>query len=96
MTKLLFQDANAPNNPMKKTSFCTILTIILSCLFTAIAQGSSFFYTPHTTKVFILVFLAMLYTAVFLYLKLSHRLNEHTIVFLLILLGVLLRCGYVL
>ena len=38
----------------------------------------------------------MLYAGVFLYLKLSHRLNENTIVFLLILLGILLRCGYVL
>ena len=38
----------------------------------------------------------MLYASIFLYLKLSRKLNENTIVFLLILLGVLLRCGYVL
>lgn len=96
MTKLLFQAANTSNNPVKKPSFCIISAILLSCLFTAIAQGSNFFYSSHSTKVLILVFLAMLYAAVFLYLKLSRRLNENTIVFLLILLGVLLRCGYVL
>lgn len=96
MKKLLFQDTTASNNPIKKTTFCIIFTIFLSCLFTAIAQGSSFFYSSHSTKVLALVFLAMLYASIFLYLKLSRKLNENTIVFLLILLGVLLRCGYVL
>ena len=96
MTKLLFQDTNASGSPIKRTTLCVIFTILLSCLFTAVAQGSSFFYSSHSTKVMVLVFLAMLYAGVFLYLKLSHRLNENTIVFLLILLGILLRCGYVL
>ena len=38
----------------------------------------------------------MFYAGAFLYLKFSHKLNENTVVFMLILLGIFLRCGYVL
>lgn len=96
MKKLLFKNTNAPNSAAQKTTLCILLAIIISCLITAIAQGGSFFYSSHSTKIFVLVCFFMLYAGTFFYLKFSHKLNEHTIVFMLILLGILLRCGYVL
>lgn len=96
MTKLLFQNTRTADNAVRKTTLCMVLSIIASCLLTAIAQGSSFFYTSHYVKVLVLACLFFLYTGVFLYLKTSRRLNENTIVFMMVLLGVLLRCGYVL
>ena len=96
MKKLLFKNTNASNSAVKKTSLCILLSIVVSCLLTAAAQGSSFFYSAHSTKILLLSCLFMLYFGTFLYLKLSHKLNEHTVVFMLILLGTFLRCGYVL
>ena len=81
---------------MKKTSRGITLTILISCLLIAILQGSSFFYTTHYTKILVLSCLFLCYLGGMIYLKLSGRLTENTIVFMMILLGVLLRCGYVL
>lgn len=96
MTKLFFQNTKTTSNVIRKTTVCISLTIIVSCLLTAAAQGSSFFYASHYVKVLVLACLFFLYIGVCLYLKFSHRLNENTIVFMMILLGVLLRCSYVL
>lgn len=98
MKTLLFSNDSSKKvwNSDKKTSFCIILAIIASCLLTAIAQGSNFFYTSHYTKILVLVGLFLAYTGLFFYLKASKHLNENSIVFMMILLGVLLRCGYVL
>lgn len=95
MKILLFTDANASSRK-DKTSLCITLTILASCILTAILQGSSFFYSTHYTKLLVLSCLFVLYTGLFLYFKASKRLNENTLVFMMILLGVLLRCGYVL
>ena len=81
---------------MKKTGQGITLTILISCLLIAVLQGSSFFYAPHYTKVLVLSLLFLGYLGVLIYLKLSGRLGENTIVFMMILLGVLLRGGYVL
>lgn len=80
----------------KKTGLCVFLTVLVFCIATAIAQGTGFFYTPHYTKVLVFTCLFVAYTGLLFYLKLSDRLNEDGIVYMIILLGVLLRCGYVL
>lgn len=74
-----------------------ILSIIISCLLVSAGQGSSFFYTSHYTKSLTLICIFMAYFGVLFYLKASKRLTEeNTAVFMMILLGVLLRCAYVL
>lgn len=79
-----------------KTGLSLVLTILLSCLLTAVAQGSSFFYCSHNQKLLIMVCLFCAYMALLLYLKASRRLSENYIVYMIILLGVFLRCCYVL
>ncbi len=96
MKKLLFQNTSDSGSRNRKTAFCLILTIIASCMLTAIAQGSGFFYSPHYVKVMLLACFFFLYSGIFLYLKFTRRLNENILVYMIILLGVLLRCGYVL
>lgn len=98
MKTLLFPNAGTASfgSPAKKTTLAIVLTIIASCLLTAIGQGSSFFYCSHYTKTMVLACIFLVYIGLFFYLKAARRLNENTIVFMLILLGVLLRCGYVL
>ena len=83
-------------NKDKQTSQCMLGIIIFSCLITAILQGGSFFHTTHYTKVLTLTCIFLAYVCLFLFLKLSNCLNEQTFVFMMILLGTLLRCGYVL
>lgn len=95
MKKHLF-DSLMNDDASKKTGLCIIFAILAFCIATAIAQGTSFFYTPHYTKVLVLTCLFVAYTGLLFYLKFSGRLDEESIVFMIILLGVLLRCGYVL
>ncbi len=78
---------------IKKTYLCLIITIIISCLLTAIAQGSVFFYSSHYTKILVLACLSLIYIGALFYLKISQRLDENRIVFMMILLGVFMRCG---
>lgn len=74
-----------------------ILSILLFCLLVSVGQGSSFFYTSHYTKVLTLICIFIAYFAILFYLKATKRLTqENTAVFMIILLGVLLRCAYVL
>ena len=74
-----------------------IISIVLLCLLTAVGQGSLFFYTSHYTKVLTLTCIFAAYFGILFYLKFSKRLGEeNTAVFMMILLGVLLRCTYVL
>ena len=63
MKKLLFKNPHALfcKNAASKTTFALLLTIILSCLVTAAAQGTSFFYCSHYTKVLILSCLFLAY-----------------------------------
>lgn len=96
MRKLLFQNTGTAGNTAQKTTLCMVATIIASCLLTAIAQGSSFFYSSHYVKVLVIAFIFTLYAGIFLYLKHSRRLSENTIAYMIILLGILLRCSYVL
>lgn len=74
----------------------TLLTIIVSCIITAVLQGGRFFYSTHYTKVLLLACLFLFYTGLSAWLKISKRLTENTGIYMMILLGVLLRCGYVL
>lgn len=96
MTKLLFENTASSGNGAKKTTLCMILTIAASCLLTALAQGTGFFYSSHSTKILILACLFFVYAGVFIYLKMSRRLTENMLAYMIILLGVLLRCSYVL
>lgn len=80
----------------RQTSLCMVCIILFSCLFTAILQGGNFFYTSHYTKVLVMTCILTAYTFLFLFLVLSHRMNERTFIFMLIFLGTLLRCNYVL
>lgn len=70
--------------------------ILLSCLMTAIAQGSAFFYCSHYTKILVLALVFFCYGGLLYYLKISGKLSERTAVFMMILLGTLLRCSFVL
>lgn len=81
---------------MKKTSQGITLTIILSCILVALAQGTGFFYTSHYTKVLVLFCIFLCCVGALFYLKTAGRLNENTCVYLLILFGIFLRCSYVL
>ncbi|MDE5910686.1 MAG: glycosyltransferase family 39 protein [Lachnospiraceae bacterium] len=98
MKTLLFQNTKKISNmpPAQKTNLCLILTIILSCLLVAFAQGSSFFYSTHYTKVLVLTCFFLAYAGIFFYMKAARRLDENGVVFMMILLGVFLRCSYVL
>ena len=83
-------------NPAGLTGLAVTLSIIVSCLLTAIAQGSSFFYSSHYTKLLALSLIFIFYVGLIIYLKISGRLSENCTVFMIILLGCFLRCGYVL
>ncbi|MBD5462443.1 MAG: hypothetical protein HDR24_05210 [Lachnospiraceae bacterium] len=98
MKTLLFKNTKAftSSTATQRTSACLIITILLSCLITAVAQGSSFFYSTHYTKVLVLSCFFLAYAGIFFYLKATRRIDENSAVFMMILLGVLLRCAYVL
>ncbi len=85
-----------PNSPTHKIGLCLVLAILASCLLTAIAQGSGFFYSSHHTKLLILSCLFLAWTGVLFFLKNTRKLDEDSLVFMLVLLGVFLRCSYVL
>ncbi len=85
-----------PFSSKDKTSLCILLVILVSCILTAILQAGAFFYSAHYTKILVLSCLFIAYAGLFLYLKTSGRLTENTLVFMLIFLGVLVRCSYVL
>ncbi len=85
-----------PATPAEKTSLAMTLTVICLCLLTALAQGTGFFYTSHYTKLLVLVGVFCVIAGLFFHLKASGRLNENHAVYLLVLAGVFLRCGYVL
>lgn len=74
-----------------------LFSVLLSCLMVAVLQGSPFFYASHYTKVVTLACLFGVYFVVLGCLKASGRLGrENEAVYMMILLGVLLRCSYVL
>lgn len=73
------------------------LLIVFFCLLAAIFQGCGFLSLPHHTKVLILTCIYFSYFVLLYYLKVSGRLiHEDTAVTMMILLGILLRFGYVL
>lgn len=79
-----------------KLNLSILLTIIGSCILTAIMQADSFLLGSHYVRTFVIVCFFLLYMGLWGYLKSARALNENTIVFMLILLGTLLRCSYVL
>lgn len=98
MKTLFFKNTrdSADSSAARHTTLCLLITILLSCLVTAVAQGSGFFYSSHYTKVLVLSCIFLAYTGILLYLKATRRLDGHVVVYMMILLGVLLRCSYVL
>ncbi|WP_160559686.1 ArnT family glycosyltransferase [Parablautia muri] len=95
MKKILFNPLKN-HDTSKKTNLYVIFAILAFCIATAIAQGTSFFYAPHYTKTLVLTCLFVTYTGLLFYLKFSGRFDEDRIVFMIILLGILFRCSYVL
>ena len=74
-----------------------LLLIAISCLFTAAAQGTGFGKMSHYYQVLVLFCIFLAFGAVLFYMKVTKRLiREDAAVTMMILLGVLLRCGYVL
>ncbi len=97
MKTLLFANNKLTNfSSDKKLRIALILMILLSCALTAILQGGQFSFSSHYTKLFILSFFFLIYIVLLAYLKISKQLTENSQVFMILLLGVLLRCSYVL
>ncbi len=96
MPKLLFQNTAASISGTKKTSLWIMLTVIISCLATALMQTFGFLSVSHSARVLVLASILLLYAGIFLYLKAARRLNENMTAYMILLLGTLLRCGYVL
>lgn len=81
----------------KKTFPWLMFAIICLCLFTALGQGTGFFMVSHSAKLLTLALIFLAYFGLLYYMKLTKRLSsEDTAASMMILLGVLLRCGYVL
>ncbi|GFI47370.1 hypothetical protein IMSAGC019_02694 [Lachnospiraceae bacterium] len=85
-----------PTNTTKKTHLLMVLSIIAFCLATAAAQGSKFFYCSHYTKLLVLACVFCGCIGVLVFFNATRRMDENHIVFLMILTGTFLRCGYVL
>lgn len=97
MKTMLFQRRGLDNfSSSQKTGLSMLLTILGFCILTAMMQGSRFFCSSHYICTFVIVCFFLLYIGLWGYLKASRRLNENTLAFMLILLGTLLRCSYVL
>lgn len=97
MKTMLFQRKGINNlSSDQKLNSGILLSIIGSCILTAAMQANSFLYNSHYVKTFVIVCLFLLYIGLLGYLKASRHLNENTLVFMLIFLGTLLRCSYVL
>lgn len=74
-----------------------VIFMVISCLAVAVLQGSGFTYLSHYSQTLILACVFFVYFGLFFYLKVSKRLiHEDTVVTMMLLLGVLVRCGYVL
>lgn len=96
MQKLFPPVLSKRKKKMSRPVFALLITIFVSCLFTALAQGTSFFYTSHYVKTAVIVCLFLAYSGLLFYLKVSNRLQEDMLVYMMILAGILMRCSYVL
>ncbi|MBQ8596574.1 MAG: glycosyltransferase family 39 protein [Lachnospiraceae bacterium] len=99
MKSFLKQDLHSdhPTTDKNRTTICILLVTAICCILTAIGQGSSFFQTTHYTKVMLLTIVFLAYFVLLYYLKVSGQLRkENTAVFMMLFLGILIRCGYVL
>lgn len=91
----LFQTAKKSTERQPVTGM--VITIIISCLLVAFLQGGSFFYTSHYTKILVLTCIFLSYFGLLFYLKVTKRLvSEDMTAYMIILLGILIRCSYVL
>lgn len=83
---------------MKKTSsFQCVLLILIACFLTAVLQASSIFSTmSHFQKVLIIVAISILYAFYLLFITFKKKWDEQHIVLALTMIGLLLRCTYVL
>lgn len=74
-----------------------IILILISCLFVAVLQGYGFTDLPHYRQVLILTCIFLGYFGFLYYLKAAKKLiHEDTVITMMIFLGVLIRCSYVL
>lgn len=74
-----------------------VIIILLSCLFVAVIQGAGLWEDSHSIKTLVLSLIFLVYFGLLYYMKASKRLvHENTSVTMMIFLGVLIRCGYVL
>ncbi len=83
---------------MKKTnSFRCILLILTACLLTAVLQASSIFSAmSHFHKILIVVFFYVIYAVYLIFITLKKKWDEEHIVLALTMIGLILRCTYVL
>lgn len=95
LMKKLFAAAHHTRR-FRQPAFALLITIVISCLLVAFAQGTNFFYTSHYVKTMIVSCLFLAYFGFFFYLKVTGRLNEDLLVYMIILAGILMRCSYVL
>lgn len=94
MQKLLFGRKNIKT---AKPESIQVILILLSCLFVAVFQGTGLLGGSHYAKVLMLACLFLAYFGLLFYMKVSRRLiHENTAVTMMIFLGVLIRCSYVL
>lgn len=85
------------NGIHNQTTACILAVTVMCCILTALAQASSFSQATHYTKTFLFILLLLGYFSLLYYFKASGRLKqEDTAVFMILLLGILIRCGYVL
>lgn len=97
MKKLFYENNSAHTiSSDRKCEIRVLITTVALCLITAVLQGSRFFYSSHYTKICVLACLFLSYAGIFACLKISKRFTEDASVYMMILLGTLLRCGYVL
>lgn len=98
--KVFFQKTLHPGSltdTKSRTTLCILSLTVICCILTAIAQGSSLFNAPHYTKIMLLTILFLTYFGLLYYLKVSGKLKqEDTAVFMMLFLGILIRCGYIL
>ena len=79
-----------------RTHFITVLVVFITCIITAILQGSSFYNLSHSTKVTTFVIISIVYALCIIAFAVGKRLNDDNIVIFIVLGAMLIRGTYVL
>lgn len=79
-----------------KTASVMVLFILISCFFVALMQAGGFHLLEHRSKIFILTLFFVIYIGFLCYFTFFKGFDENTSVIMVLLLGVFLRCSFVL